>query len=375
MSDSGTTTRTGRAPAGPTAPPAPRPRQAGVAALLAGVVLLTYAVTQQGPLPFPVEVEGTTRAVLPGTTLEEAADAFGVRPRAGDLLDVDGELLERDAVPGAVLLNGRRATPGTMLSPGDRITTADGDDRTEPIERVVTELEAGTPSNPQFLLISAPGQETVRRGAVSGKVVSVSFVPTGPAKVPNAVALTFDDGPTPTYTPQILDILERFDVQATFFVVGYLAERFPDIVRRQVEVGMQVASHSWGHPLSPPFRKQPPRRMREEIVRGTEALEALGARVTLFRPPQGSFSPDVVRVAERYGLRLVLWNVDPGDWRRGATANSIVKNVLAAVRPGSIILLHDGGGDREATLRALPRIIRGIREMGLELVTVDHPLA
>jgi peptidoglycan/xylan/chitin deacetylase (PgdA/CDA1 family) len=100
-------------------------------------------------------------------------------------------------------------------------------------------------------------------------------------------------------------------------------------------------------------------------------LAGLGPAPTLFRPPGGSFSPYVVEAAGSYGERIVLWSVDPMDWRLGATAAQIAQRVLGAVRPGSIVILHDGGGDRRATVRALPRIIRGIRSKGFRLVLID----
>ena len=96
-----------------------------------------------------------------------------------------------------------------------------------------------------------------------------------------------------------------------------------------------------------------------------------GAQPRLFRPPGGSTSPRLVAAAAALDQRVVLWSVDPADWRRGNPAKEIVKRVLAAVRPGSIVILHDGGGDRSATLAALPAIVRGIRRRGLQLVALN----
>ena len=110
--------------------------------------------------------------------------------------------------------------------------------------------------------------------------------------------------------------------------------------------------------------------MQTEIGRTRSALERLGISARLFRPPGGSLDDGVVQAARRQGMRVVTWSVDPEDWAGGATAGRVATRVLSAVRPGSIVLLHDGGGDRRATIAALPRIIRGIRARGLHLVAV-----
>jgi peptidoglycan/xylan/chitin deacetylase (PgdA/CDA1 family) len=104
---------------------------------------------------------------------------------------------------------------------------------------------------------------------------------------------------------------------------------------------------------------------------GEQVLSRLGARPRLFRPPGGSTSPQLVRAAAALGQRVVLWSVDPAHWTLGSSARKITKRVLAAVRPGSIVILHDdGGGNRTATLAALPAIVRGIRQRGLQLVAL-----
>jgi peptidoglycan/xylan/chitin deacetylase (PgdA/CDA1 family) len=256
------------------------------------------------------------------------------------------------------------------LRSGDRITVVDGHDRREPLLRRVVRVSGGTPSDPQFTVSRTPGEQLIVSGALSHELVSMRFRASGAARVARAVALTFDDGPSPQYTPRILAALTRLRVRATFFVIGYLAEANPDLVRRELRLGMTVGNHSYNHPEVPPFDQLPPRLLADEIALGGQVLSRLGARPRLFRPPGGSTSGAVVRAAAALGQRVVLWSVDPADWRPGSSAKEITKRVLSAVRPGSIVILHDGGGDRSATLAALPAIVRGIRHRGLHLVAL-----
>jgi peptidoglycan/xylan/chitin deacetylase (PgdA/CDA1 family) len=131
---------------------------------------------------------------------------------------------------------------------------------------------------------------------------------------------------------------------------------------------MAIGNHTYNHPEVPPFNQLPRRLLEDEIVLGAQSLARVGITPGLLRPPAGSSSPEVVRAAEAAGERVVLWSVDPTDWRSDLTAAEIKRRVLSAVRPGSIVLLHDGGGNRSATIAALPGIIKGIRHRHLRLV-------
>ena len=188
--------------------------------------------------------------------------------------------------------------------------------------------------------------------------------------MPKDVALTFDDGPS-AYTARMLATLKRLRARATFFVVGNVVERYPNLVRRELAAGMGVANHSYSHPYHPPFDRQPHEVILSEIDRGSSVLEQLGHTPTLFRPPGGSYSPYVEEATGAHGQRIVLWSVDPEDWNAETTSKQIVKRVLGAVRPGSIVLLHDGGGDQMRTVKALPAIVKGIRAKGLRLVALQ----
>jgi peptidoglycan-N-acetylglucosamine deacetylase len=321
--------------------------------------------------PLTVTVAGRSVQLAEGTTLGLAAALLRLRPRAGNLLDVEGQVLRRGAVAGKLLLDNDAARADTLLRSGDRISVVDGRDRREPLSRQLVHVAGGIPADPQFTLTRVAGSELVVRGAVSHKLVSVRFHPSsGPARVERAVALTFDDGPSRQYTPRILATLRRLHVRATFFAIGYLADEYPDLIREELRAGMTVGNHSYNHPEVPSFDQLPPRLLDDEIELGAQSLRRAGASPMLFRPPGGSFSAAVVRAAEQRGERIVLWSVDPRDWEPGATARQIARNVLGAVRPGSIIELHDGGGNRNATVAALPAIVKAIRHRGLRLVAL-----
>jgi peptidoglycan/xylan/chitin deacetylase (PgdA/CDA1 family) len=351
-----------------------------VIAVLTAVAVAAAAVgrslpRRNAPPEVAVVIDGRSVQFPEGTTLWRAAALQRLRPRAGDLLDVRGRVLWRGPFGGKILLNGAPAAPTTRLRPGDRIGVVNGRDRRESLTREVVKVRGGLTANPQFILARTAGSQVVVRGAISHKLVSVRFRPRGAERVERAVALTFDDGPSPLYTPRILAVLQRLHVPATFFAIGYLADEYPDLIRAELLAGMTVENHSYSHPQVPPFGRLPRRLIDEQVALAARSLRRLGADAILFRPPGGSFSPAVVGAAHSRGERTVLWSVDPGDWQDGATPRGIARKVLAAVRPGSIVLLHDGGGDRSATAAALPRIVRGIRRRGLELVALPSSIA
>ena len=186
------------------------------------------------------------------------------------------------------------------------------------------------------------------------------------------VALTFDDGPNPEATPAILDALGAAGVHATFFVLGRHADRWPDLVARTAREGHVIGNHGYYH------RKliwRTPRYVREDITLGTAAIErAGGARPRLFRAPHGQRSPWVSPIARAEGQRTVGWTLGVWDTARPGS-DVIADRVVRGVRPGSIVLLHDGdgydpSGDRMQTARAVPAIIRGLRERGFSFATL-----
>ena len=342
-----------------------------VVAVLAGAGWLAPAIADPPP-PLHLKVDGTGRQVVAGSTLTDAVSDLRLRPRPGDMVDVSGVTLYPGIYPGTVLVDGAAAPLSQPLHDGERLRLQPGPDRTEPVTVRRVPVPGGIPADPEYTLGSRPGVEVIVEGNISHKVASTAFQPTGPARVPRAVALTFDDGPWPVQTRRVLAVLRRMRARATFFVVGDLAEHFPDLIAAERDqAGILVEDHSWTHPLVPPFGEQRPSTVRVQIARTLRQLDAEGVHATLFRPPGGGWSDRVVAIASSLHVRLVLWSVDPRDWAPGATARGIARTVLSHVEAGSIVIMHDGGGNRAATIRALPRIIRGIRARGLRLVNVE----
>jgi peptidoglycan/xylan/chitin deacetylase (PgdA/CDA1 family)/sulfur carrier protein ThiS len=341
-------------------------------AFLVGVALVPLLVATGLGDPAPpisVSVNGRTALVGAGSRLGELIRTFGLRPEDGRLLDVNGHVLDRASDPGRILVNGVRARPRLALRSGDAIAVVDGKDRTESTKRIVTRLPGLRPGDPQYSLSRAHLERVEIVGRVSGIVVSTAYRPIGRIHTPRAVALTFDDGPWPRSTRAILHVLRKMHAHATFFVIGYLAKRYPGMIRDEMRAGMTIGSHSWDHPE--PFDSVGPHRMRAEMQDVNTFLKRrFRMRVDLFRPPGGASTTPVVTIASSIGLRVVDWNVDPRDWAAGATPKSITRAVLSHVKPGSIVDLHDGGGDRRATVEALPGIIRGLRKRGFRLVAL-----
>lgn len=185
---------------------------------------------------------------------------------------------------------------------------------------------------------------------------------------PKTIALTFDDGPHPTKTPTLLALLRRLHVHATFFVVGKMAQRYPDLVREEVAEGHEVGNHTFHH-LN--LDKLTVAQVRQEFRQCSDAIEAAtGARPRFCRPPGGRFDPQVVEAATREGMWTVLWTDDPGDFAR-PDPKLLVARIDRQVRNGGILLLHDG---IPQTMKILPSLISELRKRGYRFETCSEIL-
>jgi peptidoglycan-N-acetylglucosamine deacetylase len=184
------------------------------------------------------------------------------------------------------------------------------------------------------------------------------------------VALTFDDGPGP-YTDEILHILRRHDAPATFFVLGNMVGSRPDLIRKEMRQGHAVGGHTFDHPHMGQLALST---QIAEFNQLADAMEENGlAEPRMFRPPYGSFNADTIELLDHRRLLMVLWSIDTGDYLDPGS-EVIAERALGGVKPGSVILLHDAGGDRSETVEALPRILHGLRKRHLQPVTIPQLL-
>ncbi|HEX3519587.1 MAG TPA: polysaccharide deacetylase family protein [Solirubrobacteraceae bacterium] len=189
----------------------------------------------------------------------------------------------------------------------------------------------------------------------------------GPSR--KQVAIGFDDGPAPD-TPAFVTMLERSHAQATFFMIGeQVSSTYRATLLRELRNGDVLGDHTFTHPELTRSRE-----VRSQLQRTIGVIDAVsGYSPCIFRPPYGAYNTEVVRTARSLGLATVLWNVDPSDYTQPGAA-TIVSRVLAQVRPGSIVISHDGGGPRGQTLAAYPTIISSLRARGYQIVTIPQLL-
>lgn len=184
------------------------------------------------------------------------------------------------------------------------------------------------------------------------------------------ISLTFDDGPWPKFTEQVLDILKKNDIKGTFFVVGKNMQHFPDIGKRIVNEGHIIANHTWNHY----YHFMNNKAAAFEIDSTSDIIyKVTGVRANLFRPPGGIMNNGVVGYAKNSKYGVIMWSSDSVDYSRPAVPR-LINNVMRAAKPGGIVLMHDGGGDRTNTVKALPTIIENFRKQGYKFVTVPELL-
>ena len=370
--------------------PARRSRLAlgGVVGMVALCVLGVCYVTMWRSVR--LSVNGGEVAVRVNASLSDLLEQngyFDVAP--GRLMSIGGNVI--DAKGGercTVTVDGQpvaaSALSSTVVKDGAEVTVANGADVTESYSEeevtVAPDVEMGKGGAVQYVSQwGKPGKKTVRRGKTSGEevdqevlaqpqnmvVASVNLKPKGGKKY---MALTFDDGPS-KYTQQILDILKERGAKATFFNVGTGAQASPALSKAVLDGGNELASHTNKHQNLPALDKDA---LRGEITSAFDLLkDATGENLQMIRAPYGAFTAtEWARSADLISCN-VLWNIDTLDWKRPG-ADAIVNGVLSHAYNGAIALMHDGGGNREQDIEALPRIIDGLHQAGYELVTVGE---
>jgi peptidoglycan-N-acetylglucosamine deacetylase len=226
--------------------------------------------------------------------------------------------------------------------------------------------------NMTYVLITAGAVYTLVPWIVT-RLLGIGVFRKGAA--PGKIALTFDDGPNPLYTPQLLDMLKRHHAQATFFVVGEKAEQYPDLIRRIHEEGHQIGLHNYRHKSN---WLMTPWTVRSQLKRSAEAVEAItGERPVYYRPPWGIFNVCDLLLRKQY--TFVLWSLMAGDWRSRVGRTQLKSTLLSRIEEGSVVLLHDcgetWGADRDAPgymLLALEDVLQELDTRGISSIRIDE---
>ncbi|WP_242370239.1 polysaccharide deacetylase family protein [Adlercreutzia muris] len=370
-----------------------------VSAIVAVVILAVIGVgvyLYLNPPTYNVTVNGMTRTVHDGATVGDIINEGIVSPKPGNLLAVDGEVLEEGGgTPFTGTINGSEFTDAaTALHKGDTLQIEDGADATEDYETETVESEPGHQElGDGAIHVYVPGetgQVEKRTGKVSGKTVeetvregrdNIYLKYNADTKGEKVVALTFDDGPIGT-TPELLDVLKQYGVKATFFTIGdqiFDKTDFSEVVKRAADEGHQICTHSYDH-ASGSGRGVDMTRMSAdeqiaEVQKGQDAItQATGKEASkIFRSPGGNYHDEIIWTLQPYVTGEIGWNVDTEDWRRPG-AEAIAQRLLS-VKPGDVVLMHDGGGDRSQTIEALKIALPQLVEEGYKFVTIDQLIA
>ncbi|MCU1370948.1 MAG: polysaccharide deacetylase [Ilumatobacteraceae bacterium] len=310
----------------------------------------------------------TTVRIRSGRTIGDALDKAGVDAADGqELAAASKEPLGPNGNEPTYLIDSEPVSRAEVLEAPATIEVLDGEDTVEPTEVVRRQQTiTGLPNALEYVQFAGqPGMEEATVGTKSGETVSaVPLDGATPAHraTGKVLALTFDDGPHPTYTPEVLDVLEAKEVPATFCTIGTMVEEHPDLAQRIVDEGHQLCNHTLDHVEG--LEDEPRTTVVAQMDGGRDAIvDAVGEPPAFYRPPGGSLGPVIYEEAAAHDEAVLYWSIDPQDWQK-PTADELVLDVISRLKPGGIILLHDGGGNREATVAALPRIIDEARKQG-----------
>ncbi|MHB9094413.1 MAG: polysaccharide deacetylase family protein [Eubacteriales bacterium] len=187
------------------------------------------------------------------------------------------------------------------------------------------------------------------------------------------IALTFDDGPSPKYTPRILSVLAKYRASATFFLLGQHIERYPEVAAQIVNSGHEVGVHAYSHAF---LNRLGPNQVKVQINRTYNLIyQATGCKPVLFRPPYGFYNRETLAAAREKRLQVILWTPsgDPKDYENPGI-DVIVSRIVKSAKPGTIVLLHDYGGNRSQTVRAVDKVITKLKAKGFKFVTISKAL-
>lgn len=292
------------------------------------------------PLVFEISYQGKPYQVERGTSVITFLNSIDETATRGDVVNEKGEVvLEGQGAHSSYFVDNDKVSYMRKLHPGEVLKVI----KAEPIVK----------------------KELNTNGKIVTPLLAQAIHENRAHKV---VALTFDDGPIPSSTPQILKTLKDYNVKATFFVITRYVEGYPDLARAISEQGSQIAIHSTGHQL---FTKLTPEQITYDVNVAKESIKRhTGKDARWIRPPYGAVNDSVLATLHGMGLGVVNWNVDTLDWKKPGV-EAIVQNACFAA-PGAVVLMHDGGGDRSQTVEALGQIIRSYKARGFRFVTIEE---
>ncbi len=380
-----------------------RRRRTSPAPIIAGILLVVLICVGgwffvQHYMNFNVTVNGKDVMVQRGDTVEKLVKLGHADPTPGDLLAVDGTLITKGGGDiCSATINGEKAKPDTPLNNDVVVQIGDGEDTTEDYtskeESVPYEHEDDDTGFNSYwagsihlLSNGKDGKQVTKTGKVSG--ITVSEVTTPPVNAgyriytakpsDKVIALTFDDGPWEGTTKQILDILEENGAKATFFTVGQQISEHTSDVKRAVEMGCQVCTHTWDHADGSgggvDITRMSSQEQVEEVTKGYKAIkDATGEEPKhILRAPGGNFHDEAITNLWDYVDAEIGWDVDTEDWQKPG-ADVIAERILSA-SSGNVILMHDGGGDRDQTVAALRTALPQLKSQGYKFVTINELL-
>ena len=364
-----------------------------VAAVVALVAIVALGRFCSSAATIDVTVNGNPLTLHGAKTMETAIRESGLPINPGDFISLTGSVLKKSAGhPFAATVNDQDTTdPNFQLRSGDVVTVRDGDDIVEDYDAQDAPMpHGGEVTGLGAVCAITPGIDgvyEVRTGKVSGDVVKKVKTPatstTGERYNPKVgddkvVALTFDEGPTEAFTASILDILRDNDAKATFFCTGSKVQNNTGLVQRERDEGHQVCSSTfsltWTSILT--GKRSDDRldaaQVADEVSRGKQALaDALGEEANrCVRIAVPDLSGDMVAAIESQVDADISWSIDTGDWMEYNTSQ--IYNVLVEAEPGDVISLHDGGGDRSATIQALSQALPEMKDKGFSFITIDE---
>lgn len=358
-------------------------------ALMASIVAAALLV------PMPVTVNGEQLSVRLNSSTEEAVAASSADVKPGNLLAIDGTLLEEGAgEPYSASINGQSVDDlAAPISVNSVIEVTNGADVTETFSEVEAELPAGAVIDGVGAVhlisqVAKNGTQTLKTGDISGITAGEPIEPATDAVCTRMnvdtggepiIALTFDDGPNSNYTPRILDVLRDNDAAATFFTVGNrITGENIAVLQRAAAEGHQIATHTYDHASGSGqgvnLGYMSAEEQVAEVQNGWNAIiENVGVQPSKFvRVPGGNFGESVIANLSPIIAGDIGWNIDTNDWQRPGV--EAIKVQILSADPGDIILMHDGGGDRSQTAEALAQALPELVARGFRCVTIDELL-